>query len=269
MLPSASVKLAELPQPELFSACVAVLNTELLPLHYKELTSKAVAYLGFDEEHFQMYRVSEDVRQWLPGRKGNGVFYTGKPFYMMAKRSWFNTGQLMLGNFEEPVEIPGSAPSGIDGAFNALMRHPYMQDHFGGNIERRNRARSRGLVVEQHVSDWFKAKYPEFYKPPSNYGNWKQPCSEDFILDIDGHELKIDVAGSNSNGTYGGNKKSTDFHLLCDVHGHHVFWKAVTPGSKWGAHVMPETAMSPQRMLVWLNCAKHDVDYQMVKSKCV
>jgi hypothetical protein len=143
-----------------------------------------------------------------------------------------------------------------------------MENHFGNNIEYRNRTRSKGLVLEQHVKDWFRLKYPDFYKEPANHGNWQQPCSEDFILDIDGKELKIDVAGANGGGAYGGLKKPTDFHLLCDVHGHHVYWRAVVSGSKWGTYIMPETASGPQRMLVWLNCAKHDVDYQMVKTKC-
>lgn len=253
-------------QTDLFSACSKVLDKQLAPMNYRRLTIDAVQLLGYDVDDVQMFRTIEDVREKLPLNKSHGIFYTGAPSYMMAKRRWFKTMQLPLMNVEPPIEIPGSATSGAVGAYVALMRSPYMVDKWNGNTERRNYMRSHGLVLEQHVKDWFRVLYPDFYREPDNSNNWQMPSSEDFQLVIDDSVLRVDVAGKNRNGNHGAKKRPTDLHLLCEIVDKHVYWSGVTRGSEWGEYVIPESAMSPQSMLVWLNCAKNDIDYAMMRN---
>lgn len=254
-------------QTDLFPACLDVLNSELRPMHYKELTRKAIAKLGYHEGDVSMFRASEDVRERLPERFRDTIYLSGNNLYAMAFRRWFRCGQLTLGNYvDEPVRIKGSATSGSEGAFNALMRAPYMEDHFGGKIEVRNRVRAKGLVLEQHVKDWFKLHYPDFYLEPRNAGIWQQPCSEDFRLNVNGRVLHIDVAGRNRNGTFGGSKKSTDIHLLCDIDGSDVFWFGTESGERWTENVFEVNSMSPANMLVYLNCAANKIDYDYLRS---
>ncbi len=249
---------------DLLPACIKVLDTELKPIHYRELTAKALRSIDVDVTRISMFRAIEDVREKLPDSKKYDVFYTGAPDCLMARRQWFKHNQLPLFNntADVSIRISGSASAGITGAFEALMRDEFMLDKFNGNKERRCKGRARGLVVEHHVAQWFQRTWPEFYLPPDNHGVWDKPCSHDFKLKVGGAIILVDVAGQNANGSFGKpQKRATSLHLLCSVSGDDVIWEAVTRGEHYNESTTPETSLSPANMIVWLNCVNAGIDH--------
>ncbi len=250
---------------ELFPACVAVLDEKQMPFRYDQLTTLAIQRLGYRANSVNMFRAKEDVREKLPAKMSSDIFYTSNPHCLMARRHWFKNMQLPLINVDY-VEIGGSATYGSIGAFESLMRTPYMVDKWNGDIERRNRKRSTGLVLEQHVVNWFKSRWPEFYLEPENYHVWQRPCSHDFRLQIGGKIILIDVAGEGEDGYKNPGKSTTDLHLLCRIDGPSVIWEGVMYGKLYDSQVVPETAVSPTNMIVWLNCHKYGINYEGVKA---
>lgn len=209
----------------------------------------------------------ENVREKLLQAEQYATFYTGKPLYAGALQSWFMS-DAQLAMTLDYIEIPGSARAGVDGAFEALMRSPHMIIHHPSlaNTERLNRIRSRGLVLEKHVSQWFERMYPELYSGPDNQGSWSTPCSHDFKLTVQNRTFAIDVAGPDEGGNYGrrGRKHPTDLHLICRLHGDHCLWEGVVRGEGYCRELDPSSIFSPTAFCVWLNCAKYHIDYELV-----
>lgn len=260
--------MTELSMRDLFPACIQVLNEHLRPLHYaKELTPMALNALGVMKSDVLFHKEAENVREKLLLAGQYGTFYTGPPLYCAAFRHWFQSDRQLLLAVDH-VEIPGNARAGAEGAHEALQRYPYMFLHNKNlhNTEVRYRALANGLVIEQHVTQWFEEKYPEFYAPPDNHRNWRMPCSHDFKLKIGRKTYLIDVCGPDKNGLYGrrGEKKPTDLHLECRMHNKSVFFEGVIRGENFKERIDPATIFSPIAFLVWLNCSKYGIKYGQV-----
>lgn len=259
----------ELSMRDLFPACVKVLDHELRPLHYAELTARAMHALGIPNARASPWfsKNIENVREKLLLAGQRETFYTGEPLYAGALRSWFMSDAQLTMTLDY-VRIPGSAKAGAEGAFEALMRDKHMIIHNPSlaNTERLNRIRSSGLVLEKHVSQWFARKYPEFYAEPANHGEWHRPCSHDFRLTVQQRTFNIDVAGPDEHGDYGrrGRKHPTDLHLICRIHDDHCLWEGVVRGEGYKPQIDPMSIFSPTAFVVWLNCAKHGVPYEQV-----
>ena len=119
------------------------------------------------------------------------------------------------------------------------------------------------MVIEKHVSDWFRSNYPLFYIPPENERQWTKPCSYDFMIKAGNARLKVDVSGLNADGAYGNkNKKSTDIHLLCRLVDSSIIWEGIAKGKEFSSTTYPEEATSPMRMVVWLNCIANNINYE-------
>lgn len=252
------------PTPELFDACISVLDKRLVPIYYAELTESAFELLGISSKTHNLRKAAEDVRQWLPKRKH--VFYSSDPYYAMAKNEWFIRDQLPLLNvdaFDKPdfLVVPGSVKYGSDGAFEALMRAPYMVAKIK-DPTRLNRVRSNGLVLEKHIAGWFEENWPEFYRNPDNHENWEQWCSHDFKLELPFGTWEIDVCGPNSNGGFGKpQKRSTHFHIMAKMTGHNAEIVGVQRGEKYDEYTSPVNSITPTRFVVLLNCLKSGMDY--------
>lgn len=259
----------ELSMKDTFPACVDVLQENLRPLGYRELTEKMLNKLGIKKTAVRFEKEIENVREKLLLARQRGTFYAAKPLCMGALQYWFNTDQLQFNL--DVVRIPGSAQAGASGAFEVLMRAKDMQIHNQrlAHTELLNRQRASGLVIEKHVSQWFAEKYPEFYLPPDNEGHWEQWCNHDFKLKIGEHVFLIDVAGPDKNGQYGkrGKKPKTDLHLVCRITGKDCLWEGAVRGERFGQIVIPETITSPSAVLVWLNCQRHGIPYSTL-SRC-
>ena len=263
----------EISMRDLFPACVDVLDREKRPIHYSELTETAMRErLGIvaPKRRDGFTKNAENVREKLLMAGQRGTFYTGDPLYAGALRSWFySDAQIEL--VVDSITIPGSAEAGAAGAFEVLMRDPYMVIHNPSlaNTERLNKTRSRGMVLEKHVSMWFQRNFPEFYEEAGNFENWSRPCSYDFALTIDGRMYLIDVAGPDQYGLFGkrGSKKPTDIHLMCRILGDNCALEGVVRGNGYRASIDPGSIFSPTAFVVWLNCAKHGIDYSAAQPK--
>lgn len=251
---------------QLLDACCEVLDAEQRPMHYLDVTELAISRLGLRAEDVDIYHTKEDVREKLPMRKDLGVVYIGKPHCLLARKSWFAKTQPMLINVDW-IRIPGSLSAGITGAFEALMRTAYMINKRPELSEySKNRNRATGLVLQEHVAQWFKNNWPEFYRDADNFENWQKGCDHDFKLIVDGRTLKVDVAGIGASGQYKAGKAKTDLHLQCKPFGDDVIWEGVVTGKQFDAGTAPVSAMSPVNMVVWLNSIKYGVDYDSLVS---
>lgn len=101
-------------------------------------------------------------------------------------------------------------------------RAPFMMTKFANN-DARKAGQIRGLVIEHHVSGWFKSNYPNYYLEPDNYRQWTKICSHDFKLKINVNIHFIDVTGPKKDGTFGSYdykpKDGVDYHILCTALG--------------------------------------------------
>lgn len=246
----------------LFPACNRVLDRELRPLHYKELMKMALELLKISPAKVDTSKLAEDIREKLPPRANNDIIYTGKPDCLMAKLHWFPRVAPPLLH-DEYIVIPGNVSQGIEGAFEALMRNQYMINKIR-DYERRNLVRAQGLVVEKHVTNWFKRNYPNFYREADNYRQWERACRHDFKLQVGDKSLSVDVSSDVGNGYHSHNKKPTDLHLLCEVssNGTDVIWRDIRTKTEFDENKMAiGTGRSPRSMVVWLNCLKYKINY--------
>lgn len=273
-----------IPLPEISRACYQVLSEKLLPMHYTDLTKLGLGKLGLTDKDVNWQRQIEDVREKMLQASYRDTFYIGQPYCLGGIRWWFETRQLRIFHPTHGVIIPGNASSGRDGAFEALMRDPYLKikktdQHPCLNCgqyqrptwyDRVAKGRANGFVIERHVADWFKLLWPEFYLPPDNQGNWRQFCQHDFKLRLDNTTYEVDVTGPRQNGTFGNpgqGKGKVTFHLVCEITGQDVLWRSVIPGNKYNHEINPDSDGSyPEKMIVWLNCRKWNVDYKGVRS---
>ena len=254
------------PMEELFHECFRVLQQEFCPLHYAELTEKALANLSLSKNDVNWVRQVEDVREKMLQTGQYGSFYIGKPLCIGGLRCWFEKRQLSLFKPTEGIFIAGNVSAGIEGAFEAVMRSPFMIKKYpSASDERRMFALAQGLVIEQHISKWFQAQYPNFYQHSDNYHQWQRPCDHDFKLCLDNRAFKVDVTGKRLNGKFGNpgkGKKTTDLHLVCEVIDDAVRFISVIPGKHYSGEIFPEKdGIPPERMIVWLNCVKNKLPY--------
>lgn len=103
-----------------------------------------------------------------------------------------------------------------------VNRSQYMMTKFADSPARKA-GQLRGLVIEHHVSGWFKQNYPNNYLEADNYRIWTQPCGHDFKLSNKFSVLCIDVSGPKKDGTFGSYyykpKYGVDYHILCNAIG--------------------------------------------------
>jgi hypothetical protein len=254
---------------ELFRKCREVLDQRLIPLHYAELTKLALVECGLTKRDVNWSRQIEDVREKMLLAGQHETFYIGAPYCLAGVRWWFQSEQLRMFHPSTGVFIPGSAQSGADGAFNALMRDPDLKVKTNAPVPRIKRGRANGFVIEQHVADWFKHYWPKFYIAPDNEGQWKRWCDHDFKLVVDGVAYKVDVSGKRLNGTHGNSgqgKKRIDFHLLCELIDRDVLWSDVRTGATYNKVIISEQGgIWPERLIVWLNCRHNGIDYKAIK----
>lgn len=259
-----SVTRLAVPMGPLFRACSAVLDEEMRPLHYAELTRRARARLFVSESEVPATWAKEDVREKMLARRKFGCVYLEAPHCLAAKGGWWSGAQMELGpSLFPPVAIHGSSSAGIEGAFEALMRAPHMLIKTAASTQSINIGRARGLVIEAHVRQWFAAKWPEFYVAADNEGRWEMPCAHDFKLRVGGSMYLVDVFNPNLDGSVSNRsgKRGVHLHLHCESIGNDVVWHAVIKGADYRGVIPAHRQMTPARLVVWLNCAAVGLDY--------
>lgn len=255
-----------LPMGLVFAACRRVLLRDVEPLHYVELTRRALALLGHDDHMLTWKRQIEDVREKFVG---DDIFYSGAPHCLFGYRWWFRSRMLVRPT--DGVVIPASVEAGIRGGFEGLMRSPHMVVKTSAPLERVMQARARGLVVESHVRGYFARRFPRLYRPPPNEGRWTQHCGYDFGLMLDGRLVRIDISSRKRSGEYGlpvGDKEmGHDHRILAESRDDNVVIVSILGGPELRAVYVHEehNGMPPEYWLIRLHCAQHNLDYSELR----
>ena len=91
------------------------------------------------------------------------------------------------------------------------------------NTPARKAGQIRGLVIEQHVSEWFRQHFSDEFEEADNYRQWTIHCPHDFKLNVGGKIYPIDVSGPHRNGTFGSYEKKpkygVDYHIITSAIG--------------------------------------------------
>jgi hypothetical protein len=265
----------------LFHECVNVLKDCRRPIHYGELTDKAVErinqiYGNRIGSQYNRKRQIEDVRERLLAARRYGTFYIGKPYCIACLQSWFKTSvknnQLsLMPNIETYTFIPTTIESSINGCFEALMRNEYMVNKGNAPLDKRYLARAKGLQIESAVFGYMKTNYPDFIDYPDNYKIYQKPCDHDFKLIVNGETYLVDVAGSNSKGNFDNNcnKTPVDLHILCEIIENKLYITNIAAKNKFNnkylvSPYLHNDTKQPDIFFVWLNINKYyaDLSYQ-------
>ena len=91
------------------------------------------------------------------------------------------------------------------------------------NTPARKAGQIRGLVIEHHVSEWFRQHYSDEFEEADNYRQWTIPCAHDFKLNVRGKIYRIDVSGPKKYGIFGSYdlkpKYGVDYHIVTSAVG--------------------------------------------------
>ncbi len=259
------------PMPAVFSACVAEMEDCLLPLHYQQLTERALARLGIPKQAVNWHRQIEDVREKLVEAERFGTAYTGEPQCLVFLRSWVRSDEPMLfNNIEKPVIIiNANFPCSEEACIEALMREPYMLTKTSAPRERRLRGLAKGMLIEHHIKEYFRSRWPDFYVAADNERKWEMACDHDFKLLVGGKLCKVDIAGEHLNGRFGRSpgKRGVDIHIMAKLYGDRLVLEGFSPGSQFIAreHLDWWNATPIQPLLVYLNCQKAGIDYASLR----
>lgn len=256
------------PMGALFRACCDVLWRELRPIHYADLARLAVESIGYVPSEVDGQRTKEDVREKLLEARARGTFYTHGPHFCGAMRDWFREPQRLLFNPDEVASdrhlIPASLSASGTACLEAVMRCRTMLTKVA-DTPARWIGLTRGLMIEQHVSDYFRREWPEHWAPPDNAGRYDRPCEHDFKLEVPDRLLRVDVMGPRRDGTFGtpsgGGKRPADLHVLASIEGNAVRINGFYTGEALSEQMSPWTTQPFSRLAVWLNCFKHGFSY--------
>jgi hypothetical protein len=161
------------PMPLVFDACRRVLDREMRPIHYGELTGLALDELGVRRSSVHWPKQIEDVREKCAEAGQLGIVYVPAPHCVALLREWvpsknsqpdlFPTRSYTLG-----VTVRAAIRAGVE----AQMRAKYMVKKTNAPDERVAETRYRGLLLEHQLREWFRETYPEFYEDPPNEEQW-------------------------------------------------------------------------------------------------
>jgi len=255
-----------LSQPLIFMECRKVLDEQIAPIHYADLTKLAIHRLGYSEDEINMFKQKEDVRQWLPGKYDVG--YIKHPHYVMYLKSWVSYAvQYSLLNSQNPYIIPANLNDSWKACEELLLRYPYLQNKFNKEPEQLAHDRAKGYLIEFHVTGWFKSKWPEFVQEPKNFRLWSEPCSHDFKLALPGITRLVDVMGPNHDGEWSlvKGKNPTDIHLIADIdtNKNAVVIEGYKGGEDFNGHISKYNTKPIQWMIFYLNALSNDIPYQV------
>mgnify|MGYP001611608816 CR=1 FL=1 len=264
---------------DLFPACNDIMDEEIVPQDYTELTRKGLARIGCCADNGLLQDRAEKIRMALDtGRNDCALVRLPDPTrtrgyrVWAVKRSWFpEPWQRKM--FPPSIRIEARAQAAIRGGQDAAMRLPFMRTTLPG-MERNPRrvyAAVLGFVIEHHVSDWMKARWPSLWQPPPNVGKWGQGGKWDFSMNIPGIEKQpttFDVAGARDKDEKYSGKKSykADYHLLARrVKDHFVFEGVVNGVNFHGEDVKSTRWGSPLCLVAWINCCVMGLGYETIR----
>lgn len=259
-----------LPLSDLRESARAVLCERLVPMHYKDLARAAFIRCGGSETDPDIRSVAEDLREKVLDVGTQGMCYLHRPYYAGALRDWF-TPQMTLLNVERIRVADYTLSLGVEAATEAILRAPHIRNKDGSTPRQHATRIAKGLTLEMAVKDWFRKRWPRFYRGPENENDPTQWCGHDFRLLVPpGREITVDVAGERRDGLFGvrsGGKPTADLHVIVTDEDWAVFMHGIEPGERFRQELFTSQQCQPiDRFSVWLNCLDNGYDYGALKA---
>lgn len=260
----------------LMKAASVILRKSVTPTHYRTLAEQASRLLDWSPRNGdEVTQAAERIRQTVAERKARGLCVMTKrngPKHsvgLVFRLDWFPTYRSLFSNTGDVVANKIDIETVTASIVNALQRSPHMIDKLGASPEALISRRSRGYVVEGHVSKWFKLNYPEFWLPATNDGDPTRGSVDDFRLRIGSTYKTMDVKSPRDNrgtreaiwGPSTDQKCKADFYLLADAIEDGCYLLGYADAEKFAAGVTFETMNSNARLLARLNCLRYRIDY--------
>jgi hypothetical protein len=167
-----------LPMPVIFKACDDILNKSIRPYYYKELTELALESIGVSINSVNITKQYEDVREKYCYRPG--VKYIPNPDCLIYLDKWIS--KLNLINPFDPYFLPCDIKDAYKANFEGLMRSEHMENKHNIDIASRMKKRAKGLLIEHHVSGWYRRQWPLLFKEPNNKDIYNMACSHDLTV---------------------------------------------------------------------------------------
>ncbi len=259
-------------QRDLRPVCGRILDEEIRPIHYADLTRMAINRVGRNGVDFT--KVKEDVREKILMAGLDGCGYIGAPYCYAFKKKWIKGDQAVL-NFEEPIPVPVTVSSSTAGACETIYRFKHMIHKPTGTYIPIDEAepgvvkfRIERAIVEQNVSDYFKQNWPKLWMPPSNDKKYKKPASDDFRIRVKNYIYNFDVftPGRNGKGGLVKWKRPAHIHVMAEYDDDGVNIRGFTTGQLFSSHQWSPEEIYPFHQLVfWLNCMQDDMPYDKIR----
>jgi hypothetical protein len=261
---------AKINQRATFEAIGAALDVELRPFHYQEAHDRFV-----EGAHGQKYRNTtkraEKLRQMFADSSPAGFVFCDGYIY---RDYWFRSGQAeLLPPFPVWTDEVLCATA-FDAGYDAGRRHDHLFDHHGDSdsVYRRTRRRKAALA-EFSVRAYFRSRWPDFYREPSNADNFTMPAKDDLSIVTPFFSLVIDVK-SITEGYDSFTRRNPEpgiHYLACgwDENLRKTAMRGIAPGpgrKLFGLHDLPLNDIAPiQRLIVSLNMAQRGIEYVDVR----
>lgn len=169
---------------------VRLLERKLRPIHYREAFNESKVWST--ESYSDRTNPVEKFRQRYAEHDHDDVFFIAGGHMALAR--WFPIRpQMRLLAPQETVAIEGNCIVSFDAGYETAMREPYMLNKFGKNKQAWYERRRHGMLVEHHVANYFRRHYPQYFRDPTNKGDYEKPAKEDFILQTEWNKIIVDV----------------------------------------------------------------------------
>lgn len=247
----------------MFTACSDVLDRAIAPIHYAELTRRAMALLGADE--YDIRRRKEDVRERMLEKGRFGSMYNtrceGIKTEWVLRESIDGQRDLLVG---DPFEIKYCEAIAKSAESEAACRQPYMRNKYGQSEASHLNAIASGLIVEHHVRHVFASQWIKSLRNADNHMIWRNACSHDFKLNLDGRWYDVDVCRPDRYGDSGCKhyKTPVHIHIVADRIGDSIWIDGWSPGRDFKG-IAPTHVMRNIRQLFFiLNCNAIGINFR-------
>lgn len=260
-------------QNDLRPLCDKILEREVRPMHYADLTKEAIKAAGL-HNGYNVDKIKEDVREKILVAGLDDSGYVGTPYCLAFKRSWVKRNQAKF-NFDEPITVPVTVSSSTAGACETVFRYRYMLQKNTMEFERIDEAsegnvqfRMRRLIIEHNVSDYFKKRWPKLWLPASNNKKYKTSAPDDFRIKVEGSKLNIDVCTPDKEGKVGkvNMKKEAWVHVVAENPQDELNIVGFIPGKMFKGSRWSIGELYPINQLIfYLNCVDAGIPYSIFK----